>query len=222
MSHKLTTALAPHNTALYCEDETEVARLVSDFKAEHNPVGPTETYLVEQMARAVWNTRRHGRTELGLLDLQTSRAADRMDRPRVQDRDRTDPEIHSNNTLLLGAAFHEDCDKDRRAQERIARLRDAAERSFLRCLKALRQEQDRRRKALVQPRPAIEAGAPVQAAAHGSDGNSNVVVLRPAAKAHATAAKPSSTHASARTNAAPLKPKSAKSSDFSGSLPPAG
>lgn len=219
MSHKLTTALAPHNTALYCEDETEVARLVSDFKAEHNPVGPTEIYLVEQMARAVWNTRRHGRTELGLLDLQTALAADRIGRQRVQDRNRADPEIHGNNTLLLGAAFHEDCGKDRRAQERIARLRDAAERSFLRCLKALHQEQDRRRKALVQPRPAIEATAPVQAAAQVSGGDSNVVVLRPAAKVHVTC---SSTPASGKANAAPRKSKSVKTSDFSGSLPPAG
>lgn len=185
MSEKLTSALAPHNAALYCEDETEVARLAAAFREEHNPVGATEEHLVEELARAVWHTRRYSRMELGLVDLQTAQAADRMDCPRTQDRARTNPEIHHNNTILLGRAFHEDCNKERRAQERLARLQDMTQRAFLRVLKALHNEQDRRRKAQAQPQPqpessfsaAAEAAAPASAPV-----SSNVVVLKPAAK----------------------------------------
>ncbi|MGH9668151.1 MAG: hypothetical protein ACRD9L_27340 [Bryobacteraceae bacterium] len=184
MPHRLTTALASHNAALYCEDETEITRLVADFQAEHDPVGPTEAFLVEQLARAAWHTRRYGRMELGLVDLQMAQAAGRLECRRTQDRDRTNPEIHHNNTLLLGAAFHEDCDKDRRAQERMARLQDAAQRAFLRCLKALHNEQDRRRKTLAQPqRTRVRRSTTAEAAAQASTGSqSNLVVMQPAAK----------------------------------------
>ncbi|MEO7145298.1 MAG: hypothetical protein ABI165_17520 [Bryobacteraceae bacterium] len=157
MNQKLNAALAPHDAALLCEDPDEIARVAADFHAEHSPAGPTEEFLVEQLARAAWRTRRLGRIEHSVIGFQMALAAHRSQCELQKDPTRTDSEIHLDNSILMGAAFHEDCDQRRRAQETIARMQEAAERSFLRCLKALHAEQDRRCKALSVP--AATAGA---------------------------------------------------------------
>ena len=160
MKQKLNSTLAPHNAALYCEDPEEIAKLVSEFHAEHDPVGPTETYLVEQLARAAWRTRRLGRVELGVLDYETAITAGVLERERLQDRERISAPVYQDNTSLLGKAFYDDC-KGGRAQTRVAALQAEAEKAFLRCLKQLLQLQDRRltRARAKSPEPIAKTAA---------------------------------------------------------------
>jgi hypothetical protein len=52
------------------EDESEFDAFREDFFAEHQPAGPTETFLVEQMIAAAWRIRRIRNTEAAFWNLK--------------------------------------------------------------------------------------------------------------------------------------------------------
>ncbi len=51
-------AVLSRYTVLPWEDESEYGELLEAFVAEHEPEGPTETHLVEEIAGIVWRKRR--------------------------------------------------------------------------------------------------------------------------------------------------------------------
>ncbi len=51
-------AVLSRYTVLPWEDESEYGELLEAFVAEHEPQGPTETHLVEEIAGIVWRKRR--------------------------------------------------------------------------------------------------------------------------------------------------------------------
>lgn len=143
--------------AIYCEDSAEPARILGGLRSLYRPNGPSEEFLVEQMAHAQWNIRRYQRTLTGLIEYQTALTAGRLELERKQDMSRTDPEIQRANTLLMGAAFHFDS-RENSAQLRLHRMLLDLDRQYCRALKNLFAEQARRAKAA----PAADHGLEAQ------------------------------------------------------------
>jgi hypothetical protein len=54
------------------EDEHEFAQFAEGFRADHEPVGETESFLVERIIGLAWRLRRAGRLETDILGAQTS------------------------------------------------------------------------------------------------------------------------------------------------------
>jgi hypothetical protein len=59
------------DAVLPTEDASQFRALLAAFRAEHQPITPTEDYLVENMVTAIWRRRRLQAIEVGLIDLQT-------------------------------------------------------------------------------------------------------------------------------------------------------
>ena len=155
----------PHPAAVFCEDPCEFDRLLAGLRALHQPSGPVEEFLVEQMACAQWGIRRYRRTLAGLVEYQTALAAGRMGLERKQDTARADPEIERANTLLMGAAFHFDAREDG-AQLRLHRILTDLDRQYSRALKNLLAGQSRRAAPRGQEAvPEQSSQAPAEAAA---------------------------------------------------------
>jgi len=117
LRHGLTaqTAVLPN------ESPEEFQELLDAFLAEYQPIGPTETLLVEQMAMAAWRLRRMRALETGLFSLRMSQL------PRDQNAVASDPSSR---------AFAYDASGSR-AIESLSRYETRIERSFYRALHEL-------------------------------------------------------------------------------------
>ena len=88
-------------TAGQIEDDAEFNRLLTEFRQEFQPAGPTENYLVLQMTTAYWKAVRLTRLETGALTHESDLA-----RPAIE------PTAHPTldpETIVLGMAVHADC-----------------------------------------------------------------------------------------------------------------
>ena len=117
LRHGLTaeTAVLPN------ENPEEFQELLDAFLAEYQPVGPTETLLVEQMTMAAWRLRRMRALETGLFGLRMSQL------PRDENAATLDPSSR---------AFAYDASGSR-AIESLSRYETRIERSFYRALHEL-------------------------------------------------------------------------------------
>jgi len=114
LRHGLTaqTAVLPN------EDPEEFRELRDAFFDEHQPAGPTETLLVEQMAMSAWRLRRLRALETGLFNVRISQLRD----------DDSDPPL---DPLARAFAY------DNRDIESLSRYETRIERSFYRALHEL-------------------------------------------------------------------------------------
>src|SRR5207244_11155557 len=106
---ELTQSLCARDTTLDCEDDAEFNRLLAAFRQEHQPVGPTEDFFVQQLAAAYWKSRRLTRMETGALAHQFEKTAmiGLSDyRPPIP---ATPPAVRDLDPLMLGIAIHDDC-----------------------------------------------------------------------------------------------------------------
>ena len=112
--HGLTsqTAVLPN------EDPEEFRELRDAFFDEHQPAGPTETLLVEQMAMAAWRLRRLRALETGLFKVRISQLRD----------DDSDPPLDPRASAYA---------YDNRDIETLSRYETRIERSFYRALHEL-------------------------------------------------------------------------------------
>jgi hypothetical protein len=123
--------LSAQTTVLPNENPDEFQELLDAFLAEHQPAGPTETLLVEQMAMAAWRLRRMRALETGLFNVRISQL------PRDENASALDPGSR---------AFAYDTSGSR-AIETLSRYETRIERAFYRALHEL----ERRRAASPPP-----------------------------------------------------------------------
>jgi hypothetical protein len=133
------------------EDRKPFLALLAGLEAQHQPVGPEETYLVEQIACAQFRMARLLRIETGFLDTQSAhitkwdrreaRLADRVERyadpASLPPRARFDA-----HTRILGRIFQKNAGGD--AFSRLARYGASIQRTYFRSLKLLLELQLRR------------------------------------------------------------------------------
>jgi hypothetical protein len=105
----ITQSLCARDATLESEDDAEFNRLVADFRREYQPAGPTEDYLVQQMAASYWKSRRLTRLETGALTHQSDLTLAGFSDGQVVAFVPTAHGAHDNQTLTLGKAVHEDC-----------------------------------------------------------------------------------------------------------------
>lgn len=117
------------------------------FRAEHNPITPTEQYLVERLAVTSWSAQRISRMHTGFLDHLTGQAAQRLRREREDTEEETQQETpagrHAEDTLLLGMAVLRDS-TGANATPKLSTCQARAERSFIMSLRQLRDLRNRR------------------------------------------------------------------------------
>jgi hypothetical protein len=133
------------------EDRKQFLALLADLEAEHQPAGPEETYLVEQIASAQFRMARLHRIEIGFLDAQSAHFTkwDRREAglPDLKDH-YADPaslppgERFDAHTRLLGRVFQGNSQSD--GFSRLARYGTAIQRTYFRSLKMLLELQLRR------------------------------------------------------------------------------
>ena len=139
----LHSTVSPEHTVLYAEEYSQFSQLLESFLAEHKPSTPTEQFFVEQLAISNWQHRLLLRTEVGLIDHQTTEAVRHL----PDDQPESEPsaeDLDQENTLLLGISFHRDC-LDGSARAKLMRGESMTERHFIRCLDRLERYQHRRR-----------------------------------------------------------------------------
>jgi hypothetical protein len=150
------------------EDRAQFLALLVALHAEHQPLGPEETYLVEQIASAQFRMERLTRIETGFFMIEMDKirewdlrdaarnaaAADDEDENQEDDAEddaEADPpppapptpdEEYDENTRLLGRVFKGHTGGD--AFTRLARYETVIQRTFYRALKALLELQARR------------------------------------------------------------------------------
>ena len=133
LEHAAITIFRPKDLTLPAESEQDLLSIQRAFRAEHRPVGPTENYLVEQLACSCWRRRRLARTEVGLLQHQTDETLHQFPPRPTED-------AEAKYTRLLGIAFDRDC-SDGNCRPKLSRCDMAEDHSFLRCLQQLRRLQ---------------------------------------------------------------------------------
>jgi hypothetical protein len=154
------------------EDRAQFLALLAALHAEHQPLGPQETYLVEQIASAQFRMERLTRIETGFFMIEMDKirewdlreaarnTADDDDDDEDEDEDEdqeddaeeddappspappTPDEEYDENTRLLGRVFKGHTGGD--AFTRLARYETVIQRTFYRALKALLELQLRR------------------------------------------------------------------------------
>jgi len=110
------------------EDPAELETLAADYRAQFNPVGPLEDYLVDTLVSADWNRRRYTRAETHFATMLM-----KLD---------PDPPAPGDPVTLAGA-FDADVTGAKVLQALIRRL-DAAQRTYFRALAELRRTQKTR------------------------------------------------------------------------------
>ncbi len=110
--------LASKTAVLPTENPEEFRELRDSFFDEHQPSGPTETLLVEQMAMAAWRLRRLRALETGLFNVRISQ---------LRDESPLDPRARALANDMSGS----------RSIEGLSRYETRIERSFYRALHQL-------------------------------------------------------------------------------------
>jgi len=131
--------LLARDTVLPEEDRAAYLELLAALQAEYQPVGPTQTFLVEQLASAQWRLQRLLRIETGFFLSRMERVKSEeydADRVQRQAKDFTTPEErYDEATRLLGVLFVHNCNGD--SLPKLARYATALHREYYRALKAL-------------------------------------------------------------------------------------
>lgn len=140
---KITQSLCARDATLHDENDAEFDRVLAAFRQEHQPVGPTEDYLVQQIVAAYWKTRRLTRLEAGVLSHQS-------DDPDVATLPEHEPPIestphslHDLDTMALGIAVHKDCNSGN-VLVKLTNCASITDRLFHRSLLQLQRLQSRR------------------------------------------------------------------------------
>ena len=142
------------------EDHDQFVALLAGLEEEHQPVGPEETYLVEQIAASQFRMARLHRIEIGFLDAQAAHYTkwDRRDAGLRDLKDRYDepaslpPNLRFDaHTRLLGRVFQGNSQGD--GFSRLARYATAIQRTYFGSLKMLLELQDRRTRPSPSAKP---------------------------------------------------------------------
>jgi hypothetical protein len=135
--------LLARQIVLPIEDRAQYLELLAALEAEHQPVGPLETYLVHQMASAQWRLQRLTRIETGFFICRLEKVRELEyeddDEDDEEDSDNDEPpapltpdEQFDEDTRLLGILFHRDSGGDPFAK--LARYENALQREFYKAL----------------------------------------------------------------------------------------
>lgn len=133
------------------EDHEQFRALLAALEAEHQPAGPEETYLVEQIAAAQFRMARLHRIEIGFLDAQSAQFTNRDRRqaglPELKERYAEPASLPPGarfdaHTRLLGRVVQGNSQSD--GFSRLARYATAIQRTYFQSLKMLLELQDRR------------------------------------------------------------------------------
>ncbi len=199
------------------EDREQFLALLAGREARYHPVGPEETYLVEQIACAQFRMERFLRIETGFLDTQSAYIT-KWDRREARLGDRQEPyadpaslppdERFDAHTRILGRLFQKNAGGD--AFSRLTRYGAAIERAYVRSLKLLLELQLRRtppsppakQNARYEPISPCETGRPETPEPR----NEPLETPHPAAPPHPAPHEPNSrpTAASPQAPSAPL------------------
>ena len=142
----VTHSLCARDSTLYFEQDAEFNQVLQAFRDEHQPVGPTEDYLVQQLAALYWKTRRLGRMEVGLLHHQLDMESIVMPALKLNYKTGETPPmgaIHDWRTELLGRALHSDCSTGN-ALLKLTLCEAISDRMFHRTLRHLQDHRSRR------------------------------------------------------------------------------
>ena len=144
--------LTAKHAVLENENEQEFQEMLAAFESEHQPTGPTENLLVQQMVMAAWRLGRLRAVETGLfnirmvdLDKQTRGASAQL-----------------SETERQASAFLED-NRGCGALEKLSRYETRTERSFYRALHELQCLRKNRGAGLQPASPQAEPPAPLAA-----------------------------------------------------------
>jgi hypothetical protein len=158
--------LTARDAVLPEEDRAAYLDLLAALEAEHQPQGPTETFLVRQMASAQWRLQRLTRIETGLFMAQMEKVKHwEYDRDQVQheeDEARTPEEQHDEQTRLLGVLFYRNSGADSFAT--LARYENMLNREYFRAFKALQTARKDRQQAADETNPIPPPPRPVERA----------------------------------------------------------
>jgi len=136
------------------ENEQEFQEMLEAFEAEHQPIGPTEILLVQQMVMAAWRLRRLRAVETGLFNI---RMVDLSERPR-------NTYASLPETERQASAFLED-NRGCGAIEKLSRYETRIERSFYRALHELQRLRKERGAGLQPASPQARTSAPLSTGA---------------------------------------------------------
>ncbi|HEY1206424.1 MAG: hypothetical protein ABSH46_10895 [Bryobacteraceae bacterium] len=141
------------------EDRAAHLDLLAALEEEYQPDGPTQTFLVQQLASAQWRLQRFVRIETGFFAARMERVRSNEYEDQLQHEadDATTPEEkYEENTRLLGVLFLQHCNGD--SITKLARYGSMLNREYYRALKALEPS----RCPTPPPRPIAEQRAPVK------------------------------------------------------------
>ena len=146
------------------EDRAEFEALLAALEAEYAPAGPTETFLVRELASTQWRLLRHSRIETGLF-LERLRYVRRDEHPgRNPDKlgplqDRTEEQaLFDNFTRQMGRVFYAASNGD--AIGKLNRYENTIRRGYYKALSALLEAQARRLNPPAAPKTPNEPNSP--------------------------------------------------------------
>jgi hypothetical protein len=121
------------------EDRAAYLDLLAALEDEYQPEGPSQTFMVQQLASAQWRLQRFIRIETGFFAARMERVkCIEYDEDAIQHEaaDATTPEEkYEENTRILGILFVQHCNGD--AIGKLARYGSLLNREYYRALKAL-------------------------------------------------------------------------------------
>ncbi len=142
--------LTAKHAVLENENEQEFQEMLEAFEAEHQPTGPTESLLVQQMVMATWRLRRLRAVETGLFNI------------RMYDLSKQTQSVYAQlpETERQASAFLED-NRGCGAIEKLSRYETRIERSFYRALRELQRLRKDRGAGLQPASPQAKPPAPL-------------------------------------------------------------
>ena len=137
--------LTAKHAVLENENEQEFQEMLEAFEAEHQPTGPTENLLVQQMVMAAWRLQRLRALETGLFNL---RMCDLSKQTQITYKQLSDAERQA--FVFLDDSRHAG------AIENLSRYETRIERSFYRALRELQRLRKNRGAGLQPASPQLE------------------------------------------------------------------
>ena len=138
--------LTAKHAVLENENEQEFQEMLEAFEAEHQPTGPTENLLVQQMVMAAWRLQRLRALETGLFNL---RMCDLSKQTQITYKQLSDAERQA--FVFLDDSRHAG------AIENLSRYETRIERSFYRALRELQRLRKNRGAGLQPASPQAES-----------------------------------------------------------------
>jgi hypothetical protein len=148
-ANALRHGLLARNAVMPIEDGAPYLELLADLEAEFQPVGPHETYLIQQMASAHWNLDRLERIRTGFITHRFNKAYeyahDDEDSEYIAVPPTAPPfepvtpekEKYDENTRMLGVMFYENSGGD--AFAKLLRYENTLHRNYHRSYKAFQE-----------------------------------------------------------------------------------